>query len=158
MARDRDPRGRPLSSRPRDELGRPIARRAPSAAGAGPAQRRETAPAALDPDAALRAAQELLDAGRPFDAHEVFEEVWKQTTGQRRDLWRALAQLCVGVTHRLRGNEIGATALLHRAADGLRPYAGSSPYGIAVDRISAWARSAGDDPAATVPPRLVDVT
>ena len=33
--------------------------------------------------------------------------MWKQTEGSQRGLWRALAQLCVGITHTQRGNPAG---------------------------------------------------
>jgi hypothetical protein len=72
--------------------------------------------AAGDPDALLAGAQLLLDAGRPFEAHELLEAGWKRAPDRERRLWRALAQLAVGLTHRLRGNAGGAQALFLRAA------------------------------------------
>lgn len=66
---------------------------------------------------ALSSAQELIDNGRPFHAHEVLEAVWKSTEGGNRELWRGLAQVAVGLTHGMRRNERGAIALLRRGAD-----------------------------------------
>ncbi len=66
---------------------------------------------------ALSLAQELIDAGRPFHAHEVLEAVWKSGAGAERELWRGLAQIAVGLTHAQRGNQRGAAALLRRGAD-----------------------------------------
>ena len=132
--RERDAAGRPRNARPRDGLGRPL----PRAAGDG-----GTAPAddppALPPAAALEAADALLAQGRPFHAHEVLEAVWKAAPPQERGLWRALAQLAVGLTHAARGNERGARALLARGRDGLAPWAGRRPYGVDVDRLRAQA-------------------
>jgi uncharacterized protein len=136
--RDRDPAGRPRNARPRDPLGRPLPRRD---GGGTPVDE-----PALPPQQALARAQELLDAGQAFAAHEVLEAVWKVTTGPERALWRGLAQLCVGVTHSQRGNPAGARALLERAAETLGP----APAGHGVDprRLSAWALDAATRPEA----------
>jgi uncharacterized protein len=58
----------------------------------------------------------LLDGARPFEAHELLEAAWKRAPEPLRPLWRALAQLAVGITHTLRGNRTGAQALLLRSA------------------------------------------
>lgn len=71
----------------------------------------------------------------------MLEAAWKSRTDDVRDLWRALAQLAVGLTHVQRGNATGAAALLRRAADGLAPYAGTAPYDIDVDRLRDSATS-----------------
>jgi hypothetical protein len=117
--RDRDSAGRARNARPRDGLGRPLPR---GADGEAPAP---DAPA-LPPDAALDAAQRLLDAGRPFHAHEVLEAAWKAAPAAERDLWQGLAQLAVGLTHARRGNAAGAAALLRRGASRISAYGGAS--------------------------------
>ena len=66
VARDRDPAGRARNARPRDALGRPLPR---GAAG----DERIPDDLLLAPAEALNLAQELLDTGRPFHAHEVLE-------------------------------------------------------------------------------------
>jgi uncharacterized protein len=65
---------------------------------------------------ALSLAQRLIDAGRPFHAHEVLEAVWKSGAAGDPELWRGLAQIAVGLTHARRGNQRGATTLLRRGA------------------------------------------
>ena len=70
----------------------------------------------LPPDEAVAAARALLDVGRAFSAHEVFEASWKAAPAHERDLWQGLAQLCVGLTHLQRGNPVGAATLLRRGA------------------------------------------
>jgi uncharacterized protein len=141
--RDRDPTGRARNARRRDALGRPLAR---GIDGFAPYDE-----PALPPDQALAEAQRLLDDGRPFTAHEVLEAVWKHTDGAERELWRGLAQLAVGITHGLRGNDAGASTLRQRAAEHLAPFAGTRPHGIPVDDLRAWATR----PTAEPPPRLV---
>lgn len=121
-------------------------------------------------------AQRLLDAGMPFHAHEVFEDAWKSGPPAEAPLWRALAQLAVGLTHAARGNAVGGARLLRRGADavavalaGPDAVAGSAetggagrPYGIDLAGLVRWARelarrveagSAVD--AATEAPRLL---
>jgi hypothetical protein len=113
--RDRDAAGRARNARPRDGLGRPLDH---AADGEPPTP---DAPA-LAPDAALEAAQRLLDAGRPFHAHEVLEASWKAAPAAERDLWQGLAQLAVGLTHARRGNAAGAATLLRRGAARISGY------------------------------------
>ncbi len=110
--RDRDAWGRPQSARPRDRLGRPLPPGAPD-------DRTLLPPVPADPGGVLALARQLLEAGRPFEAHEVLEEQWKRTAGPERLLWRGLAQLAVAHTHHLRGNRAGADALARRARETL---------------------------------------
>jgi hypothetical protein len=151
-ARDRDATGRARNARPRDALGRPLPY---GAAG------EERAPEGVvrTPDRTLTEAQDLLDRGRPFHAHEVFEDAWKSGPGAERQLWRGLAQLAVGLTHAARGNVRGAASLLERGADNVAGFAAHPPHGIAVPELVAWARerareAADDRPVDLTPPRL----
>jgi hypothetical protein len=92
------------------------------------------------PAQTLAEAQRLLDAGMPFHAHEVLEDMWKTAPERERPLWRALAQLAVGLTHAARGNSRGAATLLNRAAAGLAPYGDLAPYGINSGGLLRWLR------------------
>jgi uncharacterized protein len=144
--RDRDAAGRARNARPRDGLGRPLPH---GAAGV------ERAPEGVlrPPGAALAEAQALLDAGRPFHAHEVLEDAWKSAPEEERELWRGLAQLAVGLTHAARGNARGAAALLDRGAGNIEPYAFRPPHGVDVAGLVRWARGA-DVQRPVPPPRL----
>jgi predicted metal-dependent hydrolase len=96
---------------------------------------------AADPETLLAAAQERLDTGRPFEAHELLEAGWKRAPELERPLWRALAQLAVGMTHRMRGNEPGATALFTRSAAALEELDGAVlPHDIDAPGLAAAAR------------------
>lgn len=132
--RDRDEAGRPRNARPRDAYGRPLPRGAVGV---------PTMPddLSLTPAEALAEAQRLLDADRPFHAHEVLEAAWKSAEAPERELWRGLAQVAVGITHLRRGNARGAKALLTRAADRLEPYAPEPPHGVDVAGVVRQARS-----------------
>jgi hypothetical protein len=143
--RDRDGTGRARNARPRDGLGRPLER---GSAGEPPAPDE----VALAPADALETAQGLLDAGRPFHAHEVLEASWKAAPSHERDLWQGLAQIAVGLTHARRGNAAGAVTLLHRGAARISRYrdlgsdvsAGASPHGIDVAGLAAAAAGLAD--------------
>ena len=150
--RDRDPAGRARNARPRDALGRPLPYGVPG---------EERAPEGVvrTPDRSLAEAQALLDAGRPFHAHEVLEDAWKTAPEPERQLWRGLAQLAVGLTHAARGNARGAATLLERGGGNLAAYAAAPPHGIAVGALIGWSRALADDAAAgrpldVRPPRL----
>jgi uncharacterized protein len=152
--RDRDPAGRPRNSRPRDAQGRPLPRGETGA-------ERVPEDLSLPPPAALALAQQLLDSGRPFHAHEVLEASWKQAPEPERELWRGLAQVAVGLTHVQRGNARGAVALLRRGAERISGYTGSPPHGIDATGIARAAagladqiKAAGDTAAVSSPPRI----
>jgi predicted metal-dependent hydrolase len=110
------------------------------------------------PREALEEAQRLLDADRPFHAHEVLEAAWKSAPEAERELWRGLAQVAVGLTHIRRGNPRGARALLTRAADRLDAYAAAPPHHIDVAGIAAASRRlaerSADPDLATAPLKL----
>lgn len=130
--RDRDEQGRARNARPRDGLGRPL----PYGADGVPRQP-EGVP--RTPEQTISEAQQLLDAGMPFHAHEVFEDAWKSADEREGPLWKGLAQLAVGITHAARGNLAGGATLLRRGADNIGPYAGAPPHGIAVPVLLSWA-------------------
>jgi hypothetical protein len=94
-------------------------------------------------------AQALLDAGKPFHAHEVFEDAWKSGPQDERALWRGLAQLAVGLTHAARGNVTGGVRLLRRGAGAVEEWAAEHgqrrPYGMDLAGLVGWARDLADD-------------
>ena len=133
--RDRDREGRARQARPRDALGRPLPY---GVEGVEPASEEP-----LPPEETLRAARELVEAGRPFAAHEVLEARWKAGPSEERDLWQGLAQVCVAITHAARGNRVGADRLFERAAVRLAVFAatGRWAYGLDLDAVVDHARS-----------------
>jgi hypothetical protein len=135
--RDRDAGGRARNARPRDALGRPLAKDATG-------DSLSVSDEALPPVQALMAAQQLLDDGRPFHAHEVLEASWKAAPSGERDLWRGLAQLAVGLTHAQRGNAHGAVSLLRRGADRIGSYPAPGPYGIDLAGLTSSAAALAD--------------
>ncbi|MEV5952231.1 DUF309 domain-containing protein [Streptomyces sp. NPDC051987] len=135
-ARDRDAEGRARNARPRDGLGRPLPYGAPGV-------ERQPEGVVRTPEETVTEAQALLDAGKPFHAHEVFEDAWKSGPEAERTLWRGLAQLAVGLTHAARGNVTGGARLLRRGASAVEEWAAGGgvprPHGIDVAGLARWA-------------------
>jgi uncharacterized protein len=134
MDRDRDAEGRARNARPRDGLGRPLPY------GANGVERQPEG-IVRTPSQTLAEAQRLLDDGKPFHAHEVFEDAWKNSGEAEQALWRGLAQLAVGMTHKARGNEAGAEALIERGVRNIWPYEVDPPYGIDIGGLLRWAET-----------------
>jgi uncharacterized protein len=146
--RDRDGSGRPRSARPRDPLGRPL----PYGSEGVP---RIPDDLELAPAETLTYAQDLLDQGLAFGAHEVLEAAWKNGPDDERMLWQGLAQLAVGITHAQRGNVKGATSLLRSASARLSHNDLPGRYTIDVGGLVDFADTLIDDLAAgvEVPPQ-----
>lgn len=132
IQRDRDADGRARNSRPRDELGRPLPLGSVGV---------ERIPEDIDLPAAesLAWAQDLLDRGLAFHAHEVLEGAWKSSPDGERMLWQGLAQLAVGITHIQRGNTRGAMSLLERAAERIGYDDSPAPHGIDATELISYA-------------------
>ncbi|MBY0288597.1 MAG: DUF309 domain-containing protein [Mycobacteriaceae bacterium] len=136
--RDRDEFGKARSSRPRDALGRPLPHGSQGVA-------RIPDDLDLSPADSLTYAQELLDQGLAFHAHEVLEAAWKNGPDDERGMWQGLAQLAVGITHIQRGNTAGAAGVLSRAADHLDDAVRPARHGIDLDGLILHARALIDD-------------
>ncbi|WP_416986431.1 DUF309 domain-containing protein [Streptomyces sp. T028] len=139
--RDRDGEGRARSARPRDGLGRPLPYGAQGVA-------RQPEGVVRTPQETVTEAQALLDAGKPFHAHEVFEDAWKTGPEAERALWRGLAQLAVGLTHAARGNLTGGPRLLRRGAGAVAEWAAAhtgTAYGMDLAGVVRWARALADE-------------
>ncbi|MDQ1034819.1 hypothetical protein QFZ75_001235 [Streptomyces sp. V3I8] len=135
--RDRDAEGRARNARPRDGLGRPLPYGTDGV-------ERQPEGVVRAPEDTVTEAQALLAAGKPFHAHEVFEDAWKSGPDGERALWRGLAQLAVGLTHAARGNATGGARLLRRGAGAVEEWGAQSgtprPYGLAPAELASWAR------------------
>jgi uncharacterized protein len=63
-----------------------------------------------------------FNAGRYFDAHEAWEDLWRPSGGPLRLFYQGLVQAAVGMHHLSRGNRNGARAQLAKSLDKLRQY------------------------------------
>ncbi|WP_280227688.1 DUF309 domain-containing protein [Nocardia farcinica] len=132
VERPRDEAGRARNPRPRDRFGRPLPLGSPGVP-------RIPDDLELPPEQSLSYAQQLLDDGLAFNAHEVLEAAWKNGPFAEKMLWQGLAQYAVGITHIQRGNAKGARTLLTRAigrleaylrGDSSQPPRADYPYGV----------------------------
>jgi predicted metal-dependent hydrolase len=64
----------------------------------------------------------FFNAGRFFDAHEAWEDLWRETGGPLRLYYQGLVQTAVGLHHLHRGNLNGARAQLSKALNKLEQY------------------------------------
>jgi predicted metal-dependent hydrolase len=84
---------------------------------------------------------ELFNSGKFFEAHEVLEDVWRESKGDRKQFLQGLVQLAVGFHHHSTGNITGAESVLMRGIGNLAGYP-DEYEGINVrmlhDGVQAW--------------------
>jgi predicted metal-dependent hydrolase len=83
---------------------------------------------------------ELFNAGRFFDCHEVWEEVWKRASGAEKLFYQGMIQAAVAILHAQRGNMRGARSTWDKARAKLEPWP-AEHMGIALSEL----RTAGDE-------------
>jgi hypothetical protein len=71
-----------------------------------------------------------------FEAHEVWEGLWLESTAPERRFYQALIQAAVALYHFGNGNFRGATKLFQSSRAYMEPY--GSPY-LGLDATSFWA-------------------
>jgi hypothetical protein len=55
--------------------------------------------------------------GLYFEAHDAWEEVWRELRGRQRLFWQAMIQLAVGTHHWNHGNRRGCQSVWNKALD-----------------------------------------
>jgi uncharacterized protein len=66
---------------------------------------------------------ELFNAGKYFDAHEKWEDLWRVTEGPERTFYQGLIHAAVGLYHLGRRNTTGARSQLIKSIRRLRTHA-----------------------------------
>ncbi|HKF00228.1 MAG TPA: DUF309 domain-containing protein [Actinomycetes bacterium] len=80
-------------------------------------------PGTLPEQEVLRRGGDLFDQGLYWEAHEVWEEVWRRRSGQPdRDFLKGIIQAAAGMWHATQGNYRGAVSVMGRAVQYLAPY------------------------------------
>ena len=98
----------------------------------------------------------LFNAGRFFDCHEVWEEVWKRARGADKLFYQGMIQAAVAILHAERGNPRGARSTWNKARAKLESFP-TEHMGIALGElrveVDAFVTSvlAGD---ALAPPKI----
>ena len=76
----------------------------------------------------------LFNQGDFFEAHEVWESLWMDTTGEEKKFIQGLIQAAVGLCHFCNGNLRGAAKLYRSSRDYMTPY-GPSYWGLNQDQF-----------------------
>jgi predicted metal-dependent hydrolase len=87
----------------------------------------------------MQEAVDCFNAGRFFDCHEFFEDLWNEEPPRERKFMQGLIQIAVGCEHFKRGNLRGAISLTTQGLDKIRAY-GSRHRGV---RLAQLAHDAG---------------
>jgi hypothetical protein len=77
----------------------------------------------------------LFNRGDFFEAHEVWESLWMDTTGGDKRFFQALIQAAVGLLHFCNGNVKGAVKLYRSSRDYMSRY--DSPH-LGIDQGAFW--------------------
>lgn len=86
-----------------------------------------------------------------FSAHEIWEDVWKETDGPDREFYKGLIQVAVALHHLTNGNWRGACNLFVRCQQLLSPFQ-PRHEGVELDDLLAALRGCF---AAVVPPQTI---
>jgi predicted metal-dependent hydrolase len=65
---------------------------------------------------------ELFNRQHFYDAHEIWEDVWRETRGPEKKFLQGLIQAAVALHHHSTGNIVGACSLLERSRKNLAGY------------------------------------
>jgi hypothetical protein len=118
----------------------------------------DDADTADSPDLYL-AGVESFNRGEFFDAHEVWEDLWRDCDPADRRFFQALIQAAVAAYHWGRGNATGAARLYHSGRKYMEPYR-PAYRGLAVDAFwdamaAHLAGALGEAGAAPAPPPVI---
>lgn len=109
----------------------------------------------------LQRGVELYRAGRYFDCHEAFEEVWRSSTPEPKDLLQGLIQIAVAVYHFRRGKPAVSARVMAKGRRRVEPYP-SPTLGLDLDHlregVGRWEDRlrAGEAPGEPPELRIVD--
>jgi uncharacterized protein len=76
---------------------------------------------------------ELFNERQFYDAHEIWEDVWRESIGYEKKFLQGLIQAAVALHHHSTGNLVGACSLLERSRRNLAVY----PEGFGGIRLTA---------------------
>src|SRR6185503_4970697 len=93
----------------------------------------------------------LFNTARYFEAHELFEDLWRASTGERRLVYQGLVQVCAGLVKHQRGQHGPAVTLLERGLAKVSSSSGGYRTGVDLDRLAAGVRCAIDALQAGLP-------
>lgn len=83
----------------------------------------------------------LFNAREFYDAHEVWEDVWRESEGMEKRFLQGLIQAAVALHHHSTGNVVGACSLIERARRNLAGCPvefGGIRVGALLDELERW--------------------
>ncbi|GAC1434119.1 MAG: hypothetical protein NVS1B11_29480 [Terriglobales bacterium] len=92
----------------------------------------------------LGRAIESFNQARFFDAHELFEDLWRLSPEAEKLFWQGLTQVCVALHHESRGNRTGAASVLNRAIrnlSGCPEHFAGVQWGPLRDSLEGWSQA-----------------
>jgi uncharacterized protein len=96
----------------------------------------------------------LINSGEFYEAHEVLEDAWRESTAHVKLFRQALVQIAVAMHHHSTGNLNGSRSVLARAIRNIAPFE-QGYEGLDLDdlrqQLAAWS-SVLNDLASTTPP------
>jgi predicted metal-dependent hydrolase len=87
---------------------------------------------------------ELFNAQHFYDAHEIWEDVWRESIGYEKKFLQGLIQAAVALHHHSTGNLVGASSLMERSRRNLAVYPedfGGIRLAAFVTSLAAWRES-----------------
>ena len=63
-----------------------------------------------------------FNGGEYYECHETLEEIWRETRGETRDLYKGILQIGVAIYHAKRSNLKGAVRLVSSGIELLSPF------------------------------------
>lgn len=111
------------------------------------------------PDPRFLEGIDLFNRGEFFDAHEVWEDLWRDCGAPDRRFYQALIQAAVALYHFGRGNRTGAARLYHSGRRYMEPYR-PAHRGLAIDAFwvamaAHLASALGNDGAPPTPAPII---
>jgi predicted metal-dependent hydrolase len=92
-------------------------------------------------------ALDLFNRACFFDAHEVWEDVWRAAPPEEKKFLQGLIQIAVAFHHHSTGNLVGARSLLERGSRNLQGYPqehGDLRLAVFLHSLVAWKRALAD--------------
>ncbi len=99
---------------------------------------------------------ELFNQRRFFECHEVWEEIWKPSAGETRQLYQGLIQAAAALHHARRGNRAGALSVWSKAKAKLELSPGQH-RGLSIAELRADLKDYFKSESFGSPPRLKPV-
>ena len=109
---------------------------------------------------AYRRGLELFNSGAFFDAHEAWEDVWRQSEGLDKQFLQGLIQVAVAFHHYSTGNVEGARSVLERAGRNLAEFPeefGGIRVSLLLAALGRWQEALAAGEPAPVVPRLEEI-